>query len=122
MSPEGYRRFIETDPNPATRLARDLGPDEIAPATHSWLVPVHRVAGLTGVQTKARLNFDQQPPYVMMVFSAAKMKDADMRVREPRGIDAIPNRLIQWRSGNVPDERIDHELRRRALTRIEWRP
>lgn len=57
-----------------------------------------------------------------MVFSMAKMKAVGMKVREPRGIDAIPKRLIRWHQGDVPDERIDNDIPRSALERIEWRP
>lgn len=43
-------------------------------------------------------------------------------VREPRGLDAVPARLVQWRAGDVPDERIDLNIPRAALGRIGWRP
>lgn len=119
---EVYHLFIEKASDPADHLADHLGVHEIAPAIHSWLIPTHKVSGLTGKQAQTLLNFDQQPPYVVMVFSIAKMKAVGMKVREPRGIDAIPKRLIRWHPGDVPDERIDNDIPRSALERIEWRP
>lgn len=121
-SPADYQRAIEADPNPEDRLTRELGPGMIAPATHSWLIPVQRIIDLTGSQTRALLNSNQQPPYVVMVFSTTKMASVDLKVRKPRGIDAIPKRHTQWHPGNVPDERIDCDIPLLALERIEWKP
>ena len=121
VTPEDYRRFIETDPDPTERLAEHLGPQLIVPAANSWLIPASRIAGLSGAQAKVLLNFEQQPPYVVMMFSVARLTSSGVQVREPRGVDAIPSRLIQWSPDNVPDERIDRDVPRSALERIEWR-
>ncbi len=121
-SPQDYRRFIETDPEPGQRLAEHLGPQLIVPEANSWLIPDSSLAGLSGPQAKALLNFTQPPPYVVMVFTVEQMSEAGVLVREPRGIDAIPSRQIQWFPDNVPDERIDRDVPRAALGRIEWRP
>lgn len=117
-----YRRFIESDANPAMLLTRHLGAGPLAPAKHSWLIPAQAIAGLTADLTKRRLNFEHQPPYVVMIFSITRMRAVDLQVREPCSIDAIPQRLTHWRPGDVPDERIDHEIPRAALERLEWRP
>lgn len=122
VTPEDYRRSIESSREPALRLESDLGPHPIAPAANSWLVPTTRVAGVSAADMRIQLNFDQPPPYVVMVFSVARMNASGVRVRVPTGIDAIPSRLIQWFRENVPDERIDRDIPRAALERIEWRP
>lgn len=122
VSPEDYRRAVEADPDPSIRLLADLGPDPVVPAANSWLVPRTHVAGLAGSQIKVHLNMSQAAPYVVFVWSVARMIDAGVTVRAPRGVDAIPSRLLQWFPENVPDERIDGDLPRMALERIEWRP
>lgn len=119
---EDYRRAVEADPDPAERLLADLGPDPLVPAANSWLVPKADVAGFTGPQIKSRLNMSQAPPYVLFVCSVARMIDAGVTVRVPRGVDAIPSGLLQWYPENVPHETIDGDLPRKALERIEWRP
>lgn len=117
-----YQSYIQTAQNPAEYLAQHLGTDQIVPAINSWLVPANKVAGLTGEQTQRFLNSDQKPPYVVMLFPVAKMKNAGMLIREPCGIDTIPKRLTQWHPNNVPGERIDRDIPRSALARIEWLP
>lgn len=119
---EDYRRALEAEADPASRLWSDLGADPIVPAPNSWLLPLADVAGLSGAQTKLRLNMNQEPPYVVFVFSVARMLAAGVTVRVPCGLDAVPSRLLQWFRENVPDERIDGDLLRSALERIEWRP
>ena len=122
VTAEDYRRSVEGEVDPAARLTNDLGADPVVPAANSWLVPASDVDGLTGAEAKARLNFTQDPPYAVMVWSVARMIGAGVTVRAPRGVDAIPSRLLQWYPENVPDERIDGDLPRTALERIEWRP
>ena len=101
----------------------DLRDDEpLVPAAHSWLVPVTRIAGLDGAGTKRCLRIDAEPPYIVMVFPAAKMASVGVEIREPRGIDAVPARLVQWSPGDVPDERIDQDIPSAALGGLEWRP
>lgn len=119
---EVYQSYIRMAPNPAEYLAQHLGTDQIVPAINSWLVPATKVVGLTGEQAQRFLNSNQKPPYIVMSFSVAKMKKAGMFVREPRGIDTIPNRLTQWHPNNVPGERIDRDIPRSALAKIEWLP
>jgi hypothetical protein len=122
VAPEDYRRSIESSPEPEVRLESDLGPQSIAPAANSWLVPSARLDGVSAADMRIQLNFDQPPPYVVMAFSVARMFAAGVEVRVPTGIDAIPSRLTQWFRENVPDERIDRDIPRAALERIEWRP
>jgi hypothetical protein len=122
VAPEDYRRWIETDPHPSVALEAGLGLQLIVPAANSWLVPNARVMGLSAAQLKVQLNFDQPPPYVVMVFSVDRMVAAGVRVRVPTGLDAIPSRLTHWYRENVPDERSDRDVPRSALEGIEWRP
>ena len=119
-----YSSYIQTsdNPPPALQLTADLGPQLLAPAANSWLVPLRNVAGLTGVEVKRALNIVPPPPYVVMVLSVSKMIKSDVRVRDPRGVDAIPYRLVQWRSGDVRDEQIDRDIPVAALERLEWWP
>lgn len=119
---EDYRRIVEADAVPEVRLWNDLGPDPLVPAANSWLLPVAGIAGLSGAETKVRLNMAQDPPYVVFVFSVARMHAAGIGVRIPCGLDAVPSRLLQWYPENVPSERIDSDLVRNAVERIEWRP
>ena len=65
---------------------------------------------------------DNEPPYLVLIFPAEKMKAAGMAVREPRGLDAVPTQLVHWVPGDVPDERIDQDIPATALGGIEWRP
>ena len=119
---EVYQSYIQMAPNPAEYLEQHLGTDQIVPAINSWLVPANEVAVLTGEQAQRFLNSNQKPPYVVMLFSVAKMKDAGMLIRKPCGIDTIPKRLTQWHPDNVPGERIDRDIPRSALAKIEWLP
>jgi hypothetical protein len=79
------------------------------------------VEGLSGAQMKVRLNVRQDPPYVMLIWMVDGMLASGVTVRVPCGLDAIPSRLLQWYRENVPNERIDGDLPRMALERIEWR-
>lgn len=117
-----YRSYVATSSNPDAQLAADLGPQLLAPAANSWLIPLRNVAGLTGSEVKRELRIDPPPPYVVMVLSVAKMVMSNVQVRDPRGIDAIPHRLLQWRAGDVTDEQIDRDIPVAALERLEWWP
>ena len=121
-TPTDYSRHIQTSLDPALELMADLGPQLLAPAANSWLVPLRNVAGLTGIAVKRALIISPPPPYVVMILPVAKMVSANVQVRDPRGVDAIPYRLTQWRSGNVSDEQIDRDIPRAALGRLEWWP
>jgi len=122
VTPEDYRRWIESDPEPSTILESDLGDQVIVPAANSWLVPSERIHRMSAAELKVQINFDQPPPYIVMVFSVERMIGAGVQVRPPTGIDAIPSRLTHWYRENVPDERIDRDIPRAALERVEWRP
>jgi hypothetical protein len=121
VTAEDYRRWIESRPLPEHQLKKDLGAQLLAPSANSWLVPVALLDGLSASELKIRLNFGQPPPYVLMVLSVATMTAAGVEVRSPTGVDAIPSRHTQWFRENVPDERIDRDIPRAALERIEWR-
>lgn len=118
-----YRRYLESLSNRVDVIRRHLRDDEpLVPAAHSWLVPVSRILGLDGPGTKRHLRTDHEPPYIVMVFPAERMDTTGVRIREPRGVDAVPARLLQWSPGDVPDERIDQDIPTAALGGIEWRP
>lgn len=118
-----YRRYVESQGNCVQVIRNDLRNDEpLVPGAHSWMVPVSRIAGLDGAATKRRLRIDHEPPYIVMVFPAERMGAAGVDVREPRGVDAVPARLLQWSPGDVPDERIDQDIPTAALGGLEWRP
>lgn len=57
-----------------------------------------------------------------LIFPMERMLAAGVRVREPRGVDAIPSRLTQWVPGDVPGERIDENIPVAALGDLQWRP
>ena len=120
---ELYRRYLESLGNPVEAIWNDLRDDTVLiPADHSWLVPVFRISDLDGAGTRTRLRINDEQPYIVMVFPVERMCAAGVEVREPRGIDVIPSRLLQWSSGDVPDERIDQDIPTAALGGIEWRP
>lgn len=120
---ELYKRHLESLENPAERIWQDLKEAEpLVPAPHSWLIPVSRISGLDGAHTKLRLRIDQYPPYIVMVFPVSKMKANGVEIREPRGVDVVPGRLVRWSPGDVLDERIDQDIPTGALGAMWWRP
>lgn len=122
-TPEDYRRHFEDMPNPAEAAQGDLNDDEIlVPSANCWLVPADRIAGLRGASIKSRLQIEQKPPYIVMIFPVELMRVAKVEIREPCGIDVIPRKLVRWSSGDVPDERIDQDIPLSALGGLEWRP
>lgn len=119
---EPYKRLIENAANPETLLTGHLGADPIVKAENSWLIPAQEIIDMTSEQIKRRLKITADPPYVVMIFPKAKMQSVGLEVRQPCSIDTIPRHLIHWRQGDVPDERIDRDIPRAALGRLEWRP
>ena len=118
-----YRSYIESVDDPALALRRDLRDSEILiPAPHSWLIPYEQIAVLDGPETKLHLQIDDDPPYIVMTFPIAKMRAYRVKVRAPRGVDAIPGRLVGWSREGVPNERIDQDIPTAALGGLEWRP
>ena len=118
-----YRRHLESVADPVHVIRRDLRDDEVlVPAAHSWLVPSDQIAALDGVQTKSHLQIDDDPPYIVMTFPVMKMQAFGVEIRAPRGVDAIPNRLVRWSLGGVPNERIDQDIPTSALGSLEWKP
>ncbi len=116
-----YLRYLESMDDPAGVAASDLRLGTLVPSAHSWLVPPELIKGLDGTATKARLRINYGPPYIVMVFSVEKMVRSGVTIREPRGTDAVPGRLVQWWPGDVPDERIDQDIPTAALEGLEWR-
>ena len=116
-----YQKYLETQADPATVARSHLGGDVLVPEPHSWLIPAERIAGLSGLQTRSRLQIKQKPPYLVMILPMALMQAAGMGVREPRGLDAVPGRFLQWSSGDVSGERIDQNIPLAALGDLKWR-
>ena len=87
------------------------------------MVPAANIAGLNGRSLKVRLKLSSsEPPYLIFIFPVAKLQAAGVQVREPRGVDAVPARHVQWSPGGVADERIDQDIPYAALGGIQWRP
>ncbi len=117
-----YRQHLEAELDPARTARSHLSGEVLVPAPHSWLVPANHLAGLTGIRMRQLLQFEQRPPYLVMVFPVSKLLAAGVQVREPRGIDAVPKRFTQWAAGDVPGERIDEDVPLSALGSLQWRP
>ena len=117
-----YQRHLEAETDPALVARSHLSDGVLVPAPHSWLIPADRIAGLSGPQTRSLLHFEQRPPYLVMIFPVEQMLAAGVKVREPRGVDAVPSRFTQWVPGDVPDERIDEDIPLAALGGLQWRP
>ena len=117
-----YQRFLETQTDPSAVAGRQLAGGVLVPAPHSWLIPEAKITGLSGLQTRSRLQIKQKPPYLVMIFPMALMKAAGVGVREPRGLDAVPGRFVRWSPGGVSGERIDKDIPLAALGDLEWRP
>lgn len=79
------------------------------------------IEGLDGTGLKVRLRINHGPPYIVMLFSVENLVRSGVKIREPRGTDAVPGRLVQWWSGDVPEERIDQDIPAAALEGLEWR-
>ncbi|MCY4069130.1 MAG: hypothetical protein OXE79_08520 [Acidimicrobiaceae bacterium] len=117
-----YQQHLESAKDPSRTARRHLSGAVLVPAPHSWLVPAGRLAGLNGKRLRSLLQFEQTPPYLVMVFPVDRMLAAGVRVREPRGIDAVPKRFTRWAPGDVPEERIDENIPLSALGSLQWRP
>lgn len=117
-----YKSLIEAAVNPEAILTSHLGTDPIVKAEFSWLIPAQEIVDMTADQVKRRIKIKADPPYVVMIFPKVKMQSFGLEVRQPCSIDTIPGRSTHWRQGDVPDEKIDHDIPRAALGRLEWRP
>lgn len=123
QDPDDYLYYLEDTPDPAGVAQSELREDSIlVPAAHSWLIPADHIAGLGGAMIKSRLRIRQDPPYIVMVFPVERMEKADVGVREPCGLDAVPGSFTWWSPRDVPDERIDEDIPLSALGSLEWRP
>lgn len=116
-----YLRYLEATDDPAGAAFGDLRQGTLVLSAHSWLVPTELIEGLDGAGLKVRLRINHRPPYIVMLFSVEKLVRSGVKIREPRGTDAVPGRLVQWWSGDVPQERIDHDIPASALEGLEWR-
>ncbi len=123
---ETYRRQVDRAANAGEKLARDLKTDRILiKAVHSWLVIFSDIEHLDGQATKVALAIRHSPPYAVLVFPLKSMLRAGVRVRTPRSLDAVPERLIDWREGGLASgarELIDADIPRDALGPVQWRP
>ena len=117
-----YQIHLEAEADPAASARGHLPDGVLVPAPHSWLIPAGRVAGLNSAQIRSRLQIEQQPPYLVMIFPMNLMLASGVGVREPRGVDAIPGRFTRWVPGDVYDERIDENIPLAALGDLQWRP
>lgn len=123
LTPRNYLHWLRLQVDPAATALNDISTDDIVPAPHSWLVPAAGIAGLSGRSLRARLKLSgSEPPYLVFLFPVAKLRASGVQVREPRGLDAVPARHVQWAPGDVPDERIDQDIPYAALGGVEWRP
>ena len=116
-----YQTHLEAQADPALTARSHLADGVLVSAPHSWLVPADRIADLNGTQTRSRLQVEQRPPYLVMIFPVELMQATGVRVREPRGVDAVPGRFLAWSSGDVPGERIDEDIPLAALGDLQWR-
>ncbi len=123
VTSKDYLHWLRLQADPATSALNDISTGNIVPAAHSWMVPAANIAGLNGRSLKVRLKLsNSEPPYLIFIFPVAKLQAAGVQVREPRGVDAVPARHVQWLPGGVPDERIDQDIPFAALGGIQWRP
>ena len=123
VTSKDYLHWLRLQADPATSALNDISTGNIVPAAHSWMVPAANIAGLNGRSLKVRLKLSSsEPPYLIFIFPVAKLQAAGVQVREPRGVDAVPARHVQWSPGGVADERIDQDIPYAALGGIQWRP
>ena len=121
---KSYLRHLQSQRDPAVTAHADLARETLlVPADYSWLVPVQQLAGADGPAIARRLQLrGSSPPFIVFVFPQSRLQDHGVTVREPRGVDAVPARLLQWTPGGVPNERVDRDIPLAALGRLEWRP
>jgi hypothetical protein len=126
LDSETYRRQVELAPNPSRTLLMDLKTDPILiAAIHSWLVLLADVEGLDADEIRNALAIRGTAPYAIFVFPVGDLRAAGVMVRTPRAVDAVPERLVEWRLGGLASgatELIDQNIPRRALGSIQWRP
>jgi hypothetical protein len=119
-----YRLMVERSINPADRLERDLSSrTTLIDRIHSWLVVHTDVSGLPSSSIQAALVIRHPPPYVALVFPLVLLLANGVRVRETRATDAIPERLVEWRPGNLPTgarQVIDGNVPRSAVGGTKW--
>ncbi len=121
---KAYLSYLQSQPDPAAAARADLSDvDILIPAEFSWLVPLEHLTGLTRGAIARRLQLrGSVQPFVVFVFPEALLLHHGVELREPRGIDAVSARLLQWTPGGVPGERIDRGIPLAALGGVQWRP
>lgn len=121
---EAYLSYLRSQPDPAAAARADLSDaDILVPAEFSWLVPLEQLTGLDGGAIARRLQLrGSAQPFVVFVFPEERLLRHGVTLRAPRGIDAIPAKLLQWTPGGVPEERIDRNIPLAALGDVQWRP
>ena len=119
-----YLTHLRSLPDPAAAARSDLSDGAVViPAEFSWLVPLEQLTGLDGSAIARRLHLgNSSPPFVVFVFPLELLRREGVTVREPRGVDAVPAKHLQWVPGGVPNERIDNDIPLAALGGIQWRP
>ena len=121
---KAYLSYLRSQPDPAAAARADLSADStLIRAEFSWLVPLDQITGLDGPAIARRLQLrGAAKSFVVFVFPQERLLQAGVTLREPRGIDTIPAKLVQWRPGGVPGERIDRRIPLAALGDVQWRP
>ncbi|WP_419943748.1 hypothetical protein [Candidatus Poriferisodalis sp.] len=119
-----YLGYLLSQPDPAVAIRADLSTaTTLIPAEFSWLVPLDHLAGLDGPAIARRLQLrGSMQPFVVFVFPLGRLLQSGVTAREPRGIDTIPAKLLQWTPGGVSGERIDRSIPLVALGGVQWRP
>lgn len=119
-----YLAHLRSQRDPAATAHADLShAPVVVPADYSWLVPLQQIVGVDGPTLVRRLQLrGSSPPFLIFVFPEDRLRHEGVTVREPRGVDAVPAKLLQWTPGGVPNERIDRDIPLAALGRLEWRP
>lgn len=124
--PEDYRRYIESQGDPAAVLLNELSAEPIVfPAMHSWMIPRSQIAGLDGTQTLRAINAYGPPPLIIFVMPVEFLRHSPVRVRTPFAVDAIPKRNRLYSRSGLGDGRtelIDDDIPRTVVEALEWRP
>jgi hypothetical protein len=123
--PASYRLQVERAADRPAKLTSDLSGSAILfPQAHSWMAYSAEIAGLSGSETRQVLAIDASPPLVTFQLPQRQLTASGVTVREPCGLDAVPERHLDWRPGGPRSgyhEVVDGDVPRSALGGIEWR-
>jgi hypothetical protein len=123
--PDSYQLHVEEQPNQQLTLESELSRSEpLFPQAHSWMTYSAEIAGLSGQDTRLALDLGAFPPLVTFQLPLDRLLASGVTVRDPRGLDAVPERLLVWRPTGLRSgfhEVVDGDVPRSALGAIEWR-